>query len=185
MNSYVYKIGDHIVRNILLPAYYFIAKWRYPLQDSQITELLPSINVPKKFDLVTSDVLAQRLNLAITGKFDPAIIQGLQIEFAKKEMGDDSLEAKIMKTISELDPLPGKTVDEKMTEISSNAISKEDYILSSNIQGFIQRAIQENDGFLDFRWIEKKKILDNYTQEVLKKTAGNVIPILPNGSQAA
>lgn len=185
MNTYFYNIAYHIVHNVLRPSYFFIAKWRYGIQlnDEQIQESLPQINVPTKYDIVTAEIIAQRL--AMAKDMDPSLKTGLQIDYAKAEFGDDCIEAKLIKTIYELDPLPNKTEDEKMTVLSNKGTTESKYILSANLPSFINRAMSENDKFLDLKYSEKMDVLDKYIQEIIADNKKNVIPIVPVSNPAA
>lgn len=180
LNNYVGTVYRHIVENILIPSYYFIAHWRY---EGIADDVLPVINVPSKFDLLTSDVLANRLKTAKDGKFASSILNKLEMDYAKKEFGDDSRDAKIMQVVAELDPLPNKTEDEKMVILGNGGVTKEDYILSCMLPSFIIRAINENEKFFELRYKDQHAQLMKYVKEVEGKAEALIIPI--NDGQAA
>lgn len=186
MNVYFYNIAYHIVNNILRPSYYLIAKWRYGMQmsDDQIVKGLPSITVPTKFDLINAEIIAQRIALANEANLNPALKTGMEIEYAKAEFGEDCEEAKVLRTIYDMDPLPNLTVDEKMTVLSNGGCSKEEYILSSKLNYFINKAVSQFDGFLDLRYQEKEKILMGYVKDAIKKSSAGLLPMVDASGQA-
>lgn len=103
----------------------------------------------------------------------------MEIQYAKSEFGEDCTEAKIIKTIYELDPLPNKTDDEKMSILSSKGTTDAKYILSCNLSGFVNRAIHENESFLDLKYVEKMEILSKYVQEIIDENKKAIVPIMP------
>jgi hypothetical protein len=54
-----------------------------------------------------------------------------------------------MKNIIELDPLSGKTEEEKANIVLTGGATREQFIISSNIRGFILDAMEKNEGFLE------------------------------------
>jgi hypothetical protein len=62
----------------------------------------------------------------------------------------------------QLDPLPNVSEDDKMLRLSQGGITKETYIISSNIHEFVQRAIQEDPTFPDKDIKEQKAKIKSY-----------------------
>lgn len=176
--AYFYNIGRHIVNNIFYVSYYLISKWRYGLQlsEEQIMANIPTINVPTKFDLIDDDILSQRLKSAKEAGVNPSLFSALESEMAKRQFGEDSDQAKILEAINQLDPLPMKTDDEKMTIKSNGGTTEFKYVLSCNLPAFIQRAMAENEGFLDYAYSDKMEILTTYTEEVIEDNKKDVVP---------
>lgn len=169
--TFFHEVYRHFVLNVMTPLYYFVAKWRYStVGEDQINKMMPYINIPKKFDLVTADLVGVRLKNAIESKFNPLIVDRLNIEYAKKEFGEGSDNLKRIECIQQLDPLPNKTDDEKMTAYSSKAITLKAYILSENLPAFVERAIFENKDFLNKNYAQKMEILEKYVEEVESST---------------
>lgn len=182
MNAFFAMIARHIVKNILDPVYYFTAKWRYGLNSSEkeLMAILPEINIPSEFDILTQDVIAQRLVSAKTAGVSQSLTANLEIQYAKKEFGDESDQVEILEIALQLDPLPGKTEDEKMTILSNKGTTLEKYILSSNLIAFINRAYSENEYFCDLNYSEKLDVLNGYVKEITDENSGIVVPIFNN-----
>lgn len=185
VNTFFYEVGRHIVKNIENPCYYFIAKWKYGVQlnDEQVKSVVPQINVPTKFDILTEDILSARLAAANTSNIDPSLKMALQIEWAKREFGDGSDQVAFIKCVAELDPLPAKTDEEKMTILSNKGTTNENYILSCNLTPFIIRAESENDDFYELEYADKMKILMEYVSEITDSQDAakvQIVPIQPN-----
>jgi hypothetical protein len=180
MNSFFYQIASHLVNNILRPSYYFISKWRYGLTytEEEIMAIQPDIKVPTNFDILTQDILVQRLTTAKTAGVSPSLMAELENEYAKKEFGENSLKVQILTTSLILDPLPGKTEEEKMTILSNKGTTQFKYILSSNITSFINKAYAEDDKFFDKSYSEQMSIMEDYVQEILDEQQSNIVPII-------
>jgi len=178
VNTFFYEVGRHIVKNILNPCYYFIGKWMYSVQlnDDQIKTVIPNINVPTKFDILTEDILSARLATANTANIDPSLKMALQIEWAKREFGDQSEQVKFIKCVAELDPLPAKTDEEKMTILSNKGTTPDNYILSCNLTPFIIRAESENKEFYELEYKDKMDILIKYVSEMTLSQNSLLVP---------
>jgi len=185
MNAFFYGIARHVVENIIKPVYFFVNEWRYTyLSPEKRDAQLPKINVPTKFDLITAELASARLNTAITGQFDKALINRLQTEYARKEFGEDCLEAQIIEATYELDPLPNLTVEEKMTALASNMCSQRDAVLSVNISNFVVRGMEQNEDFLSLEYTEQMAILEPFVEEVLAEAKANIVPLIPTNPTA-
>lgn len=180
MNTFFYTIARHVIHNVLRPCYYYIAKWRYGtiLDEDGIDGIMPEIEVPTQFDILTEDILSQRLQAAKQAGVSSGLMAELETEYAKKEFGEDSLQVKALKTILQLDPLPAKSEEEKMTILSNKGTSLNKYILSCNLPAFVNRAYAEDDSFFEKTYADKMEVFDEYVQEIIDDTASQVVPIV-------
>ncbi len=171
LNNFVNTIAEDIVR-MMDRIYYLITEWRYRVvvpNEKARKGMLPQINVPTKYDLLSCNVLIQELKEAAQGNPNPAIMRELQIDFAKKRFNTNLEVARMVETTFDLDPLFGISEENKMTILSNKGITEIDYIISSNIQQFVRRAIQEHDeGFYSLDYNKKMDILKKYAEDVKK-----------------
>jgi len=142
LNNFVNSIAEDIVK-ILDNVYYFINEYRYmfivPNYELR-AKMLPNVNVPTKYDMLSSSVLLQDLTAARNAKVSTSIIKELEIEYAKKKFNTEHEIGNQSEAIFELDPLYGLNEDEKMTRLSNNGITEIDYIISCNINQFVKKA---------------------------------------------
>lgn len=179
-NTYFYNVGLRFVA-VLNNVYTLIAGWAY----SDMKDILPSINVPTKFDAIYPQLLADRLVSAETAKLGPVIKSALEIQYAKAEFGDDSMEAVIIKTSEMLDPLPNRSEDEKTSILASKGTTLKNYIISSNLESFMVRAFNENDGFFELPYASQVDMIGKYADEIMSDNEAKVIPLYPNPISAA
>lgn len=166
LNNTVHSIAEDLVSN-MDSLYRIIAYYRYKELYSfdDIELMLPTIPVPEKFDILSPQHLGEELGKAKTNKFNPAITNSLEVEFAGKKFNADQSIRNKVQLILELDPLPNISEDDKMTRLSNKGISLETYVISSNIQEFVQRALDEDPEFADKPLKEQKKTMLKFAKE--------------------
>jgi hypothetical protein len=172
-NNFVHSVAEDIVAAIDW-TYKVINEYRYRdivPNKADREAMLPSIPVPEKFDLLSSTLLLDDLEKANQTKLNPVILNEMQIEYASKKFYNDPKVKDELETIFQLDPFPNITEEEKMVRLSNGGITKEDYVISSNIQQFVRRAIEENEDFNTLDMSERKDIITGYAQEVIKSNS--------------
>ena len=185
LNNFVNSIAEDII-NIMDNVYYFICEYRYNVliaDQKKRGELLPSINVPTKYDMLSSGYLLAELTSAKTGGISPVIKKALEIEYAKKKFNTMPEISEYSQLTFELDPLYGLTEDEKMVRKSNGGISDESYIISCNINQFVQRAMNEDVEFYgkDYKYQTDK--MKAFAKEMKKEidSIEKIIDIPDNG----
>lgn len=165
LNNTVHGIAEDIVR-IMDNVYLITAMYRYMVQydAEKIKTILPIISVPEHFDLLSSQFMQEELSKAKIGKVNPTIVNALEIEYAGKRFANEPEIKQRLELVLKLDPLPNITEEEKMGMLSNKGVTKMNYIISCNIQNFIQRALNENDTFAEMELEEQNKILEGYAQ---------------------
>jgi len=170
LNNFVNGVAEDLVR-ILDLVYYYICEYRYmviqPNEEAR-RDMLPKINVPTKYDIVNTSALMEELKAAKEAKVNPMVIRRLEIDYAKKQFCTDPEIAQEIECTFGLDPMFGKNEDEKMAMLQNGGVTKANYIISSNIAAFVQRALREKDGFLALPYDQQMKILQGYAEEVEK-----------------
>lgn len=188
LNNTVHSIAEDIVA-IMDNLYWNIARYRYkdlyPLEE--VDGMLPVVNVPEKFDMLSSGIAAKELNDAKTGKMNPVILSAMEIDFAGKRFNTEPEVRDLLHLILTLDPLPNITEDEKMSRLSNKGITQETYVISSNIQEFVQRAVDEKKGFVEMELKAQKEILLTFAEEMIASTdtAGKIIDDMNNNIYGA
>ena len=185
LNNFVNSIAEDVVR-IMDLVYFYICEYRYNvlIQDKEKrTLLLPSVNVPTKFEMLNSNYLLQELTNAKTGGISPAIKKALEVEYAKKKFNTMPEISEFSQLTFELDTLYGLTEDDKMIRKSNGGVTEIDYIISCNINQFVQRAMSEDAMFFDKEYKQQMEKMRTYAEEVKKSLSqvSLVMPIETNG----
>lgn len=185
-NNTVHAIAEDLVK-IMDRSYAIMADYRYKHLYSfdEITEMLPSIAVPEKFDLFSIANLQNDLKAAKDNKLNPVIQNAMEVDYAGKLFNADPTIRDLVALTIKLDPLPSISEDEKMSRLSNKGILPESYIISSNINEFVQRAIDEDPKFVEKPLKEQKAVMLKYAQEVLGKldTGKKIIDNSLNGME--
>lgn len=178
LNNTVHSIAEDIVW-CMDNLYRLIAYWRYkgvyPL--NKIDGMLPSIAVPEKFNILTSAQTMEELTSSKNNKANSIIISALEIDYASKRFNNEPAVRDMVTLILRLDPLPNITEDDKMSRLSNKGITQEDYIVSSNIQSFVQRAINENPKFPSLKLEEQQMVLKGFAQQVIALNTPIMTPL--------
>lgn len=170
LNNFVNSIAEDLVRNLDL-VYFFINEYRYGyiISDAEKRKaMLPHVNVPVKYDILDSSTLLNELGVAHTQKVNPLIIKHMEIDYAKKQFNCNPEVAKAVETTFSLDPLFGIDEDNKMAMLQNGGITKQDYIISCNIQAFVKRAMEEHPDFSSMESKKQMEILRKYAEEIQK-----------------
>ena len=168
LNTFVHSIAEDIVA-VLDSVAYFINDYRYKViipDDQRRASMLPTISVPEKFDILSTNYLEEELKNAKTNKSTPAIVNAMEVEYANKRFNNDpSVREKVSLMLS-LDPLAGISEDDRMLRLSNSGITKETYIIACNVQEFIDRAIEDKgDAFYNMSLKDKKELMKTYAKE--------------------
>jgi hypothetical protein len=170
LNNFVHSVAEDIVA-ALDWTYMVINEYRYKdlVPDVQTRRnMLPEIPVPEKFDLLSSTLLLDDLAKAKQNGINPVILNELQIEYAGKKFYNDPKVKDELEAIFEMDPFPNISDEDKMVRMSNDGITLIDYIISSNIQQFVRRAMEEDDQFASKTLAERKAVIEVYAEEVVK-----------------
>lgn len=171
LNNTVNGIAEDVVA-AMDNIYWLTALYRYKelYKADEIINMIPDVHVPEKFDILSSTHALDELSKAKTAKLNPVLQSAMEELFANSRFSTDPEIRDRLVLILSLDPLPNITEDEKMSRLSNKGITLETYVISSNIQEFIQRATDNDDNFVSLEIEEQKKVLGKYAQEVIKST---------------
>jgi len=99
-------------------------------------------------------------------RIDSAIVNAAEVEYAAKRFNTD-IDVKEMVSLKlSLDPFAGLDDNAVNARLAFNLITLEDAVIHANIHSFIERAMEENDGFKDLEKAEQMAILKKYAQEI-------------------
>lgn len=187
LNTFCYSVTVHLA-TIYRKACFHIMLQRYnslfasSLMDSdKVQAALPQITVPTDFDVTTADMVAEQLSKAMAGKFNPLITAGIEQDYVEKLYGENSIQKTYLKILSQLDPLPFKTTDEKTILLSSNGCTQLDYILSANLAAFVMQKVDEDATWYDKPvQVQRADVYALAAQKLVQIQAG-IVPLMPEG----
>lgn len=168
LNNFVHAIAEDIV-SIMDNIYSIICDMRYsivePLQ-SERNKMLPFINVPERFDVLSLSYLFDEVTKATNEKLNPVILQSMLIEYVGKKFYAQTDIRDMLTASLQLDPMPCKTEDEKAMIKQMGGVTDNDYIISCKMPYFIRKAKEQHDDFYLFPREKQLEILSEYAEEV-------------------
>jgi len=179
LNNTVHSIAEDIVR-CMDWIYLMIANYRYRMiyKMEDIYEMVPKIAVPEKYDILSSSHLEEQLKNIKDSKVNPVITNAIEAEYANKAFNNDPSIRELVELVLSLDPLSNISEDDKMVRLSNRGITLETYIISSNIHEFVQRALDEIEGFADLELKEQKDKIKSYASEQITSANSDLIPVM-------
>lgn len=171
LNNTVHSIAEDLV-SILDHLYWFIALERYSLvypDQNTIVEMLPAVSVPERFDILSSQHTAEDLKRAKEGKFNSVIVSALEIDYASSRFNTEPEVRDLVHLRLSLDPLANVSEDDKNSRLQNKGITELTYIISSNIQEFVTRALEEDSKFAEKTYKEQFAKITAYAQTQLSE----------------
>jgi hypothetical protein len=138
---------------------------------------LPVVTIPSDFDILTMEMLAANLSVAKKDNYDPIIVFGIERQYTEKLFGEDSDEVKLMYVVKNVDPLYGKTMDEKILAKDSGGCSAIDFTLSCQISGFANQLIEQNPDWLNKKLPDQRTDLVKMATEKQAEINKSIVPI--------
>ncbi len=178
LNNTVHSIAEDLVK-VIDKVYWLIALYRYSAQytPDEIYEMLPMIAVPEKYDILSTKYFDEQITSAIKNKLNPAIINAMEVSYATKAFNNDLDIAEHVGLILRVDPLAGISEDDKNSRLMNNGISQLDYVVSSNINKFVDNAEGLDKEFADKEREEQLKVIYAMAQAQIDAQTQELIPV--------
>jgi hypothetical protein len=172
-DNFAYKVAS-ILQYIRENVAYYTCNLRYyklvPSQE-QRDKMLPAITIPQKYDLVNNALLIEEYKQGYEANLSPIILAGMEMEISLKRFSSDSDVGIYTKLTYKLDPLYGNSEDNKVMKLQNGGILEIDYVISSNIQKFVRKAIMEDSMFAEKEYKEQMIVMEKYANEVISKNS--------------
>ncbi len=178
LNGFIGIIASHLVNNILYPIIFYSNEIRYQYLGSTRFSNLPSIRIPEDFDVVYTDAILTNIGAAKTAGAPSSLLNQMYLSLSQKEFGIGSDQHKINELTLEIDPMPNKTSDEKVLELSSGGCTKIQFIVSCQITSLINEAVKTITGFLDFDYAKQKQIVFALAEAINMQNTSSLVPIV-------
>jgi hypothetical protein len=168
----IFNIGS-VIFDVHLPnQYYFINKYMFKTE-AQATRKeenknLPEINKPTIIDILTVSDLINNFQVAKTAGVDKNVLRLKQMEIINR---DGSLVPEIkayMISMVDLDPLFAYAQNEIDLGVNKGVIKKSDWTIHENLKAFMDRAIEEDQEFLNKDRKDKLAVLQKFADELMK-----------------
>jgi len=180
LNNLVHGVAEDLVA-IEDNYYRIICDMRYSvviIDPESRKKMLPYIPVPEKFDLLSSTYMEDQIKKQKENNGSAAIVNAMTKEYVAKKFNSDAKTKNFILAVIKLDPLAGLSDDDKMVRLSNNGITEQTYVISSNIEMFVSRAVEEKgDEFYTISEKEQRIILQGYADELISSRVPKIDPM--------
>jgi hypothetical protein len=177
LNAFLSRYSRHVFEYVLPNLIEFIAVWRYN-EVSDITSILPEISQPKDFNILTLNQLTSEYKDASNANVSANYLQHIEQELVESKFANNAKARMKNHAIIELQPYPGKSVDQLLTLKSMGEPEWKIY-KSINIIELVSKAIEDNEGFLELSTKEQREIIDEMAKTDTEPEEIEVIPPEP------
>lgn len=132
-------------------------------------ELLPSIPVPEKYDILSETHLVQEIKMLVEAGASTTVITEAQKELAnKKFFANEIAKSKSCNTL-DLDPCASKSEESILMQLMNQGITQQDYTIHCNIDAFVTQALEENEKFFSLPLSERKAKMAELAKAKIKE----------------
>ena len=172
LNNFVHSVAEDLV-GIMDNFYAIGTDYRYMdivTDEVKRKEMLPMVSVPSKLDILSAGYLVDEVGKLKTNNINPLIVNATEIELANKKFSNDPHVRDMLVCIYELDPLGGYSQDDKMSMLQNKGVTREDYVISCNIQQLVKQAWMDDKKFFSLDYTAKIKKLKSLVAPIIKAT---------------
>lgn len=168
LNAFLSRYSRHVFRYVLPNIIENTALWREVASDNKdVTALLPIINDPKNFNVLTIDRLTQEYTAATNANVSSPYLMHLENEIVDAKFANNEDARKRNKAIINLNPYAGKSTDDVLT---FKSMGEKDWVIYKfiHLTELVDIAIEETEDFLDMPITEKRAVIN----ELAKRESG-------------
>jgi hypothetical protein len=184
----LFNIATVIFDDHLANAYYFFNKYMFGVSDRSVggepDKNLPEINKPTHFDILTSTEMVNNFKAAKDSGLDPNFLQIKQTEILTRDLTTNPDLKKFGFLLLDLDPLPGMDAQTVSMNQSKGYISLVDAVVHNNLKRFLEKAMHEDNKFMERPKHEQIEIIEKMGEEFAKKNKPKIDPEVMNYAQA-
>ena len=166
LNNFVYSVAYHLVENVLVNIYRMTNDMRYGVLVKDVKErkeMLPSIPVPEKFDLLSTNTVVDNYKKAKESGLDNSIVDEIEVDIINKIFNSQPDVRNKLLLVKNLDPLRAHDEEDKLELFNTGIISKEDFVISTYLSVFVDNLLIVDPEFF------QKELKDQFEQ--IKKLA--------------
>lgn len=184
----LYNISTVVFDVHLTNIFYFFNLFMNGVKDSSLNkdadDNLPEINKPTQFDIAGTPELINNLKAAKESGLDPAVLNIKEQEILTRDFTTNPDLKLFAQKMLDLDPLPGMTPNDISLGTMRGWVSETDAAIHFNKKRFIERAVSEDEEFLQKPKEEQVAKLEAYGDEFVKKNKPKLDPLAdPNASK--
>lgn len=171
-NNFVYSVAEDTVF-VMDRVYYFTTLYRNAalIGRTNALKLLPKINVPEKYDLLSSSYLMDEIQKAKNAGVSELIVAIMENEYTQKKFHSHPDLLKILNLAFKLDPLVGVSDEDKALRLTNNGITQLSYVMSSNIISYVKAALYADNNFASKPYADQVAVIQQMAQQTIDSSS--------------
>lgn len=163
LNAFLGRYSRHVFEYVLPQLIFLIAKWRYGLM-TDVKAILPEISQPKDFNILGLEQLSQEYKEATVANVSDGYLMHIEKELVQSKFANNDNARKLNDTLINLNPYPGKSVDDLLTlqNLGEEAWSIYKFI---HLIELVNEAVDAKKDFLDISLLKQREIIDVLAKE--------------------
>ncbi len=183
VNNFMYGMAFHFVNSTMKNTYKYIILQRYGQKvqgrlDKELEEVMPTIQVPEHFDMLSENQLIDQLAKAKEAEVDPTIINEMQTDLINKKFRDMPETRDKLRISNEVNPFNTSSSEEIIDMEMAGLATKVDAIIALHADYFVFLAINEHKDFFTKTPEQQKEIIKKMADAKLTELK-DVIPKEP------
>jgi hypothetical protein len=170
-HDFLFNIGAVVFDVHLTNQLYFSNKYMFAVraksEGKSDDKNLPDVVKPTQFDILTTAELLNNFGIAAKSGVDKNYLRIKQMEIVNRDLNNSPEMKKYLITLLMIDPLFGFPQDEIISGVNMGVIRKTDWAIHENLKPFLDRAIDEDKGFLEKTLKEKTDKMVVYGTELV------------------
>lgn len=174
INSFVYKIANHVVHNILLPIHEIIIELlNLDTINFNPKKLMPHITVPVHYTFTGANDYEAKLISAQNSNVSPSVKAAIERKFIEKRFENFGSEKDYLLMVNNLDPLPGLTLEQKIQLMNAGGVTLNDFVASTNIETIVKFIINEKKRSPNWDFDKQKELLNLQVKKIISEISKN------------
>jgi hypothetical protein len=165
LNAFLGRYSRHVFEYVLPQLIYYIAEWRYGLTND-VKKIMPEISQPKDFNILGLSQLSQEYKDATASNVSDGYLMHIEKELVQSKFANDDKSRKLNNALINLNPYPGKSIDDVLTLQNLGEESWTIYKFIHLIE-LVREAVETQKEFLDLPTLKQKEIIDNAAREAV------------------
>lgn len=179
-NLFLYTIAEDVFGRMMPKTIKCFNDLRYgkflEIGSKELNDQISIYSVPQNYDIITASSIQEQIKSATDAGISPSVRDKMEIAYVNKTFSGNSDVIKFETAVIELDPLRGKSTDEKIGLSSIGTISRLDMIISEYIARLVMVASIENKDFYELSYDEKYKIISDLATKLYLSVKTPTVP---------
>lgn len=183
-NLFLYTIAEDIFGRMMPKTIKCINDLRYgkflAINSMELKNQICTYSVPQNYDIITASSIQDNIKSATDAGISPSVRDKMEIAYVNKTFSGNSDTILFETAVIELDPLRGKSTEEKIGLSSIGTVSRLDMIISEYIARLVTIGAIDNKDFYELSYVEKYNIISDLADKLYASVKVPTVPFSYN-----